>query len=361
MPRCRKRDRQLGRDPRLADAGSGAGDHDGRHWWLVISGTSPNTSAECGDESVDLRVGVRGAHRDPQPGGAGRDRRRPDRGHDEPVFEEHGGGVDRELLLAAHERQDRRRVAGPQPVDVRAQARDERVAFGRAQDPKRGERGRGVGGRRRGREDVRPARVLDELDVTAGPGDEPAERAEGLRAGADAQHVGIGLDVDARAQHGVGLVEHEQRVFLAQSSISASTSAASPSIENTVSLTTSARRPPCDRAGACAEVIEVAVAVHRRVGGASRQPSMIDAWLSSSEQTSTPAVPNVVSTPRFAANPVGKSAARSVPFHAASSRSSSLWIGRDPTMRRAEPAPLPQRSSASCAAAITAGCEVSPR
>ena len=88
---------------------------------------------------------------------------------------------------------------------------------------------------------------------------------------------------------------------------------------------------------------------------------MIDAWLSSSEHTSTPAVPNVVSTPRLAANPVGKSALRSLPFHAASSRSSSLWIGREPTMSRAEPAPLPQRSSASCAAAITFGCAVRPR
>ena len=88
---------------------------------------------------------------------------------------------------------------------------------------------------------------------------------------------------------------------------------------------------------------------------------MIDAWFSSSENTVTPAVPNVVSTPRFAAKPVGNRALRSVPFHAASSRSSSEWIGRDPTISRAEPEPVPQRSSASCAAAMTVGCEVSPR
>ena len=42
---------------------------------------------------------------------------------------------------------------------------------------------------------------------------------------------------------------------------------------------------------------------------------MIDAWFSSSEQTSVPGPPNVVSTPRFAANPVGKSTAASVCFH----------------------------------------------
>ena len=55
---------------------------------------------------------------------------------------------------------------------------------------------------------------------------------------------------------------------------------------------------------------------------------MIDAWLSSSEQTSVPGPPNVVSTPRFAAKPVGNSTAASACFQAASSRSSSEWTGR---------------------------------
>ena len=36
-------------------------------------------------------------------------------------------------------------------------------------------------------------------------------------------------------------------------------------------------------------------------------------------------------------------------------------IGREPTMSRADPEPAPQRSRASCAAAITAGWCVSPR
>ena len=53
---------------------------------------------------------------------------------------------------------------------------------------------------------------------------------------------------------------------------------------------------------------------------------MIDAWLSSSEHTSTPSPPNVVSTPRFAAKPVGKSAARGVAFH---SRELALELGVD--------------------------------
>ena len=89
---------------------------------------------------------------------------------------------------------------------------------------------------------------------------------------------------------------------------------------------------------------------------------MIDAWLSSSEHTSTPAAAErrehaeVRRRSRW-----GTARARGIAFHSASSRSSSAWTGRDPTMRRAEPAPAPQRSSASCAAAITAGCAVRPR
>ena len=67
---------------------------------------------------------------------------------------------------------------------------------------------------------------------------------------------------------------------------------------------------------------------------------MIDAWFSSSEHTSVPGPPNVVSTPRFAANPVGKSTAASVCFQSASARSSSEWTGREPTIRRAAPEPV---------------------
>ena len=88
---------------------------------------------------------------------------------------------------------------------------------------------------------------------------------------------------------------------------------------------------------------------------------MIDAWFSSSEHTKVPGPPNVVSTPRLAAKPVGKSTAASACFHAASSRSSSEWMGRDPTIRRAAPAPVPQRSIAAWAARDDAGCWVSPR
>ena len=51
---------------------------------------------ERGDEPVDLLVGVRGAQRDAQARGAGRDGRRPDRGHDEAALEQRRGRVDRD-------------------------------------------------------------------------------------------------------------------------------------------------------------------------------------------------------------------------------------------------------------------------
>ena len=44
---------------------------------------------------------------------------------------------------------------------------------------------------------------------------------------------------------------------------------------------------------------------------------MIDAWFSSSEHTRTSCPPNVVSTPRLAANPVVNSTTRSLSFHSA--------------------------------------------
>ena len=89
---------------------------------------------------------------------------------------------------------------------------------------------------------------------------------------------------------------------------------------------------------------------------------MIDAWLSSSEQTSVPGPPNVVSTPRFAAKPVGKSTAASVCFQSASARSSSECTGRraDDEAGRARRR-CPSGRCAACAAAMTAGCWVRPR
>ena len=234
---------------------------------------------------------------------------------------------ERALLLAAR-RTARSATGGRAGAGRRARAGARRARRLRRERStrERGERGRGVGRRRRGREDVRPARGSRRARRSApGPATKPPSDAERLRQRADAQHVGVGGRTSTRGpEHRVRLVEHEQRALAARTaSTSASTSAASPSIENTVSLTTSARRRAAVAEQRARDGRGRGGGRPRRRRGASRQPSMIDAWFSSSEQTSTPGPPNVVSTPRFAAKPVGKSAARGVAFHAASSCSSS--------------------------------------
>ena len=87
---------------------------------------------------------------------------------------------------------------------------------------------------------------------------------------------------DVGPEHGVGLVEHQQRaVRAAHTSASSSTGATSPSIENTASVTTSAGPPRTRRAAS--EVVDVAVRIHLAPRARPRrQPSMIDAWFSSS-------------------------------------------------------------------------------
>ena len=68
------------------------------------------------------------------------------------------------------------------------------------------------------------------------------------------------------------------------------------------------------------------------------------------------------STPRgWRRIPVGNTAARSVPVHVASASSSSSCTGRLPETSRLPPDPVPQWSSASWAAATTAGCSDRPR
>ena len=227
------------------------------------------------EESVDLLVGVRRARARPAAATcpAGRSAAG-SRARATPVLEQRGGGVERTLLLAADERHDRRRVAGPQPVDVRAQPRDERVALGRPHDPQRGERGGGVGGRRRGREDVRPGAVLDELDVAragrrrtrrARRASSTACRRAARRRRRDASTVGPSTACASSSTSSAPCRAH--------SSTSASTSATSPSIENTVSVTTSARRGAAV-AQQRVEVVEVAVAVDGDVG--AREPAAVD-------------------------------------------------------------------------------------
>ena len=95
-------------------------------------------------------------------------------------------------------------------------------------------------GRGRRREDERPGRVDEQVDDVAVGGDEPAERAQGLGERADAHEVDVGrVDGRARARRGPRRARAARRGAGTPRPAS-STGASSPSIENTVSVTTSA-------------------------------------------------------------------------------------------------------------------------
>ena len=108
----------------------------------------------------------------------------------------------------------------------------------------RRERGGRVGRRRRGREDVGAGPVHDQVGERGRAGDEAAERR---RASSTACRRAAPSAPSGRRrsgpEHRVRLVEHEQRAVVARTARRARRrSATSPSIENTVSVTTSARR-----------------------------------------------------------------------------------------------------------------------
>ena len=108
----------------------------------------------------------------------------------------------------------------------------------------------------------------------------------------------------------------------------------SPSMEKTESVTTSvgAAASPLRRARGrgkeLGEVVHVAVAVHGEVG--AREPAAVnDAGVVElvGEHPARPGRRVSQSTPRLAANPVGKQTAASMPFHVGERRSSSSCTG----------------------------------
>ena len=152
-----------------------------------------------------------------------------------PSCEQRRRRVERRLLAAEHDRDDRARMSGRceaglgHPVDQRGEAARQGGAFGRTHDPERGERRRGVGRRGRGREDVRAGPVDDEVDDVAGRRHETAERAQRLGQRADPHdrspctpsrprppipvaRVPPGGRREVGAEDGVGLIEDEERV-----------------------------------------------------------------------------------------------------------------------------------------------------
>ena len=237
---------------------------------------------------------------------------------------------------------DRRRVAGRDAFDVRPQpVRRARRPPCERSTRSRGEGGGGVGRRRRGGEDERPRRVDHEVDERARAGDETAERPERLRQRADPQDGRPRRPARSgseRTEHGVGLVEHEQRAVPARTSPRASSSGAtSPSIENTVSVTTIAG-PSCARSSASTWSTSPWRAISTR---AARQPAAVDdrgvVELVADDEHARP-WPNVVSTPRLAAKPVGNSSAASASLPRRPARPRARGgSGRPPTIRRADP------------------------
>ena len=138
-------------------------------------------------------------------------------GTSRPAVEQRRGGGDGVALVADDDGDDGRGVPGCRAVDEAPQVGPQGVALGRAHDADA----------RRARRRCRPAcaavvkmygraRLTSSSMAAAAAGDEPAERAERLRQRADPHDVDaveqpVGVERRVGAEHGVGLVEHEQR------------------------------------------------------------------------------------------------------------------------------------------------------
>ena len=168
--------------------------------------------------------------------------------------------VERRGLAAEQQRLDRRRsearAAGPAPRPRRGTARRGRARVARRQgssadDPQRGARGRGDGGRQRRRVDVLARALHQRLDQFRGAGDECAERAHRLAERAhEHRHVVAAetrvLDAAASvlAQHAEAVrVVHEQRSRRGRGRPprGSRSGATSPSMLKTPSVATSVR------------------------------------------------------------------------------------------------------------------------
>ncbi len=162
----------------------------------------------------DLLDGVRGGERHPQPRGADGHRRRADGGDEQAELEQRAGRGERARFVAAHDRDDRRRVTGPQrgrrspavePAARRPRCRARRAARRSAAAASAGE--------------VAVVKMYDRARLTTRsvsarrPGDEAAERAERLRQRADAEDARSGCG-EVGTEDRVGLVEDEQRAVV---------------------------------------------------------------------------------------------------------------------------------------------------
>ena len=204
------------------------------------------------------------------------------------------------------------------------------------------------------------ARFTSRSVKRVGPATNPPSAPEGLRECADAQCVDA-VEVDVGTEHGVSLVEHQQRAVVRAHrrelvdrrdvAVHGEHGLAHHDGARRWSRRGGSRRRGRRRSGGRPR------AARRRVGD-RRSPTR------GSARRSTPA--RRVLRARRARRGWRRSRWRTTPPTPRPSTrrahvSSSACTGRAPTMSRAEPAPVPQRSMASCAAATTAGWWVSPR
>ena len=197
--------RDRGGDPRLSDLGARSRDEDDHAW-----GTAPNTPASacssratcssvCAADSVTRSRAVPGATVGGRIAGTYR-----------PCSKSAAAAASARSSVPHTNGKMGDGCPGRRRSHEFAQARAQRVAFRGADDVEGGVRGRSVGRRRRGREDVGAGPVLQQLDIARGPGDEAAERAERLGEGPDAQHVVIARERGGGAEDRVRFIEHEQ-------------------------------------------------------------------------------------------------------------------------------------------------------
>ena len=92
-----------------------------------------------------------------------------------------------------------------------------------------------------------------------------------------------------------------------------------------------------------------------------RAPSMMLAWFSSSDTTTSSLLRTAATVPAFAAKPLWNTTTASVFLNSASRRSSSRWMAIVPAIERTDPDPTPSWRTASIARSRKAGCVVNPR
>ena len=194
-------------------------------------------------------------------------------------------------------------------------------------------------------------------------GDVAAERADGLRQRADLDvHAAVHAEVvdgaaAVPAEHaaGVRVVHHHDRAELLghvaerRQRPEVAVHAEDAVGDEQLALAGRAGRARIARAASTSLCGNTLIAARD-----SRQPSMMLAWFSASETTTSSFVRMAETVPALAVKPLWKTTTASVCLNSASRRSSSTCMAIVPAIVRTEPVPTPKRSSASSARACSA-------